>query len=327
MARTKHSVRKYQRGLPRACFPMGRKERDQKYKQQVAEEAEEAVAVADWTELTPSLPGPIEALERTVDRVNQEVVQPTELGEVASIVEDLYANPPTPSTSSLSSQPEEAAQTPCPFPPSPPRITAETVAETAGPILLAKRATATLKRPRPPTAATKCPRPEIRRALEEARPPPIRRKRPAMPAMSALQAIRYFQTRTDPLIPWLPFVRLIKEMLLEHGPYRITGEALKMLREIGEEHVVGVFEGANLACMHRDRCTVAPRDMHLFRRLRGDVDSLGEAETSSKARDADWQKYKEERLTMHEAKLEEARRRRQLRRLIQVRRERALRKS
>ena len=88
-----------------------------------------------------------------------------------------------------------------------------------------------------------------------------------------------------------------------------------------EAYVVEVLEGGNLACMHRDRCTLVPKDIRLFRRLRGDVDSMGETPESEKARRADWRRYKKDRLTPGEAMIMDTTGHHKLRALIQRRRQ------
>ena len=70
-----------------------------------------------------------------------------------------------------------------------------------------------------------------------------------------------------------------------------------------------------MACMHWDRCTLAPKDIQLFRRLRGNVDSIGETPESEEARRADWR-------TPREAMVLDATWQHKLRALIQRRRQR-----
>ena len=77
------------------------------------------------------------------------------------------------------------------------------------------------------------------------------------------------------------------ELLYNRGPYKITREAIEALRTVGEGYLLECLEGANLACMHRNRCTVCTKDLHLFRRLRGDVDQIGEEVEATEARRAD----------------------------------------
>ena len=174
----------------------------------------------------------------------------------------------------------------------------ETVAETVHPpLLLARRATATPVKgvPNFPTVATKCPRKEYH-VNEEVRRKPKRPK-----ALSALREIQKLQEEVEPILPWLPFVRLIHELLFTKGPYRIQCQAIQALRAAAEAYIVELLGGGNLACMHRDRCTLAPKDIRLIHRLRGDVDSMGETPDSEEERRADWRKYKKDRLTPGEA--------------------------
>ena len=202
-------------------------------------------------------------------------------------------------------------------PPTPTLLT-ETVAETVRPpLILARRATATPARgvPHPPTIATKCPQKEYH-ANEEVRWKPKKPK-----ALSALREIRKLQEEVEPILPWLPFVTLIHELLFARGPYRIQHQAIQALRVAAEAYVVEVLGGGNLACMHRDRCTLAPKDIWLFRRLRGDVDSVGETPESEEARRADWRRYKKDRLTPGEAMIMDTTHHRKLRALIQRRRQ------
>ena len=86
-----------------------------------------------------------------------------------------------------------------------------------------------------------------------------------------------------------------------------------------------MLSGENLACMHRDHCTLAPKDIRLFRHLRGDVDKLGEAPKSEEARAKDWDRFHEGRLTVAETIVMDTNQRRKLWQLAKLRRERALR--
>ena len=119
-------------------------------------------------------------------------------------------------------------------------------------------------------------------------------------------------------------MRIICELLYNRGPYKITREEIEVLRVVGEGYLLKVIEGANLACMHRDRCTLAPKDIRLFRRLRGDMDSIGEEAESTEARKTNWKKYKEGCLTIEEAVVLDTNRHRRLRTQARRRRQRAL---
>ena len=48
----------------------------------------------------------------------------------------------------------------------------------------------------------------------------------------------------------------------------LTTDAL--LQEASEAYLVGLFDDANIACIHAKRVTIMPRDIQLARRLRGE---------------------------------------------------------
>ena len=85
-----------------------------------------------------------------------------------------------------------------------------------------------------------------------------------------------------------------------------------------------VLGGGNLACMHRNRCTLVPKAIRLFRRLRGHVDTIGETTESEEARKANWEQFNKNRLTMGEAMVVDTNHWRKLRALLQRRKQRAL---
>ena len=333
MARTKNMERKPSR-LPVARFPViatGKAEREAYYRQKAAATTP-TTETMDWTELNPTLPGSTSpALENTVDRLNEAHQSSTlTIDNVAEIVEDLYANPPitpTDGAASEAARPENRQDRPTTSTAPTGSVISEMTGQTSlPPILLARKAMATLvprkDRPNLPTAAAKCPCQHFREPIEE-----VKSRRKSKPkALSALGEIKKYQTEVKPILPWLPFVRLIHELLFERGPYRIQREALQALRTSSEEYLVEVLSGGNLACMHRDRCTLAPKDIRLFRCLRGDVDQLGEAPESEEARAKDWARYRKGRMTVAEAMVVDTNRRKKLRQLVKLRRERALQK-
>ena len=92
-----------------------------------------------------------------------------------------------------------------------------------------------------------------------------------------------------------------------------------------EDYLVTTLEGANLACMHRNCCTLAPQDIRLYRRIKGEDEQIGETLESQEARRRDWAKYKEGCLTLVEATVLDMERRRKLRAMLIKRRQRALR--
>ena len=333
MVCTKNTKRKTSR-LPVARFSViatGRAEHDAYYQRKPAATTLTTENL-DWTELNPTLPGSTSpALERTVDRLNEaHLGSSLTIDDITDIVEDSRTNSPSTPTNeaAVEAASPEATQdlsTPSPTPTS--SVTSETTGQTSHPpILMARKAMATLVprkgRPNLPTAAAKCPRQYFREPVEEVKSRQKSRPR----ALSALGEIKKYQTEVKPILPWLPFVRLIHELLFERGPYRIQREALHALHTSSEEYLIEVLSGRNLACMHRDRCTLAPKDIRLFRRLRGDVDRLGEAPESEEARAKDWARYRKGRMTVAEVMVVDTNRRKKLRQLAKLRRERALQK-
>ena len=87
---------------------------------------------------------------------------------------------------------------------------------------------------------------------------------------------------------------------------------------------MSTLEGANLACMHRNQCTLAPQDIHLYHRLRGEDEKIGQTQESQEARRRDWEKFREGRLTPGEVTVLDTERRRKLRALMLKRRQRAM---
>lgn len=101
-----------------------------------------------------------------------------------------------------------------------------------------------------------------------------RRKIPApkKTETKALKEIAKQQQQTDPIIPKLPFARLIREILMEysHRELRITPESLLCLQESAEIFAVQLMEDAYRCTLHRDRMTLMPKDMRLALMLRKD---------------------------------------------------------
>lgn len=96
------------------------------------------------------------------------------------------------------------------------------------------------------------------------------------PGTVALREIRKFQKSSELLLRKLPFSRLVKE--ISEG-YKIAGDcprfqsaAIQALQEACEYYLVRLMEDTQLACIHRKRITIAPIDMQLVRRLRGEIE-------------------------------------------------------
>jgi histone H3/H4 len=57
----------------------------------------------------------------------------------------------------------------------------------------------------------------------------------------------------------------------ERGDFRIQAVAVQALQEASEAFIVHLFENTNLCAIHAKRITIAPVDMRLARRVRGEI--------------------------------------------------------
>ncbi|XP_049831928.1 histone H3-3-like isoform X1 [Schistocerca gregaria] len=101
----------------------------------------------------------------------------------------------------------------------------------------------------------------------------VKRKRTTKPGYKALKEIRKYQRSTQLVIPKIPFVRLIKEILMtvsrETNVSRIERSAVEALQEAAEMVIVQLFEDGMLCAVHAKRVTLLSRDIHLVLRLTG----------------------------------------------------------
>ncbi|KAM0864243.1 hypothetical protein ACQ4PT_044048 [Festuca glaucescens] len=79
------------------------------------------------------------------------------------------------------------------------------------------------------------------------------------PGTVALREIRKYQNSTEQLIPFAPFVRLVKEVT----------DLVSDNKEAAEYGLVDLFEKANLCAMHAKRVTIMQKDNQLANRIRG----------------------------------------------------------
>ena len=87
-------------------------------------------------------------------------------------------------------------------------------------------------------------------------------------AIIALREIRHFQESVDLLIPLLLFQRLVREIAQDFKTdLRFQSSAILALQEAAEAWLVGIFESANLCCIHRGRITISLKDFHLVKRI------------------------------------------------------------
>lgn len=100
----------------------------------------------------------------------------------------------------------------------------------------------------------------------------IKRPHRFRPGTVALREIRRYQKSTELLIRKLPFQRLVREIAADRGvsALRFQSSAIEALQAAAEGYLVGIFEDTNLCALHAKRVTVAPKDMQLARRIRGE---------------------------------------------------------
>jgi len=103
----------------------------------------------------------------------------------------------------------------------------------------------------------------------------VKKKHRWRPGTKAMRDIRWYQKSTDLLIKKAPFQRLVKEVMRdirdERGDFRIQARAVQALQEASEAFIVHLFENTNLCAIHAKRITIAPVDMRLARRVRGEI--------------------------------------------------------
>jgi histone H3 len=103
----------------------------------------------------------------------------------------------------------------------------------------------------------------------------VKKKHKWRPGTKAMRDIRWYQKSTDLLIKKAPFQRLVKEIMRdirdERGDFRIQAVAVQALQEASEAFIVHLFENTNLCAIHAKRITIAPVDMRLARRVRGEI--------------------------------------------------------
>ena len=160
-----------------------------------------------------------------------------------------------------------------------------------------------------PTAAVKCPQKQFRpKKVQRAAPPP----HPKRKALSALLEIRKWKTKMDPLLPLTSFTALVREYMSKWGSNRITRMAILALRCGVEQYLVDTLQGANLLCMHKDHCTLQPKDICMTRRIRNKDDTMGMTEEAKEGIQKDFREYKHIRMSLVEAMRVETERNRKL---------------
>jgi histone H3 len=91
------------------------------------------------------------------------------------------------------------------------------------------------------------------------------------PGTVALREIKRYQRSTNLLLPRASFQRVVRSICMElDNSLRFQSQALVALQEAAEAYLVGIFEDANLCCIHARRVTIRKQDMELARRIRGE---------------------------------------------------------
>ena len=97
------------------------------------------------------------------------------------------------------------------------------------------------------------------------------------PGVVALREIRKYQKSTDLLLRKAPFLRICKEIVdsIERrrrettSQLRFQASAVEALRESSESYLVAFFQETQLAAIHAKRVTIMPKDVGLWRRVKG----------------------------------------------------------
>ena len=134
----------------------------------------------------------------------------------------------------------------------------------------AKAAKAAMPRPRQMTPEGKAPRKQLatKAAPKQGGGQGVKSKPCRDYTLLALREIRHFQRSVDLLIPLLPFQRLVHKIAQDFNiGLRFESSAILALQEAAEAWLVGLFESANLCCIHRGRITIALKDFNLVRRI------------------------------------------------------------
>ena len=88
----------------------------------------------------------------------------------------------------------------------------------------------------------------------------------------ALREIQKYQSGTECLIQWLPFQRVVKEIIQTiRGDLWFQTTAIMAIQEAGEVFLVGLLEQTNLCALHAKCVTIMSGDTQLVRHIWGDI--------------------------------------------------------
>ena len=98
---------------------------------------------------------------------------------------------------------------------------------------------------------------------------------------TALSEIRHYQKLTCLLIRKLPFLRLVRDIAQDcKTDLCFTAKAIYALQNASQIYLAGLFGNTQLCAIHTKQVTIMPKDMHLVRRLRGELDKWGLGSTA-----------------------------------------------
>ena len=102
-------------------------------------------------------------------------------------------------------------------------------------------------------------------------------KRKYRPGMGALQEIRHYQREYSLICSKLACAHLFREICdtkIKEGLHW-QASAIAALQEGFKDYLVGLFSDCVLEAIHGRRKTVMPKDIHITRRICGEVDKYG----------------------------------------------------
>ena len=98
----------------------------------------------------------------------------------------------------------------------------------------------------------------------------VRKPRRFRPGTVSLREIRKYQKSTELLIRKLPFQRLVREVAQKiDSTLRFQSTAILALQEASEAFLVTMFDKVNLCAIHGNRVTIKPKDILLWKRMKG----------------------------------------------------------
>lgn len=96
-------------------------------------------------------------------------------------------------------------------------------------------------------------------------PAGIRRPHRFRPGTAALMQIRKLQNSSESLIPYAPFLRLVREIIndlqSQTPEMRVRENVPLLLREAAEARIIELMGYSQLSCIHAKRVTVSAKDM------------------------------------------------------------------